>query len=127
MQLHQANHAIEAAGARLHIIGNGAPMFINSFRDQTGFRGPIYTDPSLAVYRTAELRRGVATILHPRALLNGARAMRGGFRQGRVQGDATQTGGVVIVRPGGAVAFHYTSQAAGDHPPTADVLAALAR
>ncbi len=126
MQLHHANDQIEATGARLHVIGNGAPMFIAGFRESTGFRGPIYTDPSLAVYRAAEMRRGLATILHPRGLLNAARAVRAGFRQGRTQGDATQTGGVLIVTPAGEIAYQYTSRAAGDHPATSEILAALA-
>ena len=37
------------------MIGNGSPSFIEGFRDQTRWTGPVYTDPSLAVYRAAEL------------------------------------------------------------------------
>jgi hypothetical protein len=42
-----------------------------------------------------------------------------------VQGDAWQLGGVLVVRKGGEVAYRHLSAEAGDHPPVADVLAAL--
>ena len=52
MQLHRASIP------NLVMIGNGAPMFIAGFREMTGYTGPIYTDPSLAVYKAAQLKRG---------------------------------------------------------------------
>jgi hypothetical protein len=57
VQLHRVIDRIHAAGAELHVIGNGAPMFIAGFRETTEFPGPIYTDPSRAVYDAAELVR----------------------------------------------------------------------
>lgn len=42
-----------------------------------------------------------------------------------IQGDAFQNGGVLVVRPGGEVAYRYISEVSGDHPPVADVLAAI--
>jgi len=44
---------VRAAGADIYVIGNGSPSFIEGFREQTGWKGPIYTDPSLGVYRAA--------------------------------------------------------------------------
>jgi len=127
VQLHRASHAIEAANATLHVIGNGAPRFIAGFREDTGYDGSLYTDPSLEVYRAADMRRGVGAILHPRALLHGVRAMRGGFRQQKLMGDATQIGGVLIVTPRGEIPYRYMAREAGDHPPNEDILAALER
>jgi hypothetical protein len=46
-------------------------------------------------------------------------------RQGSVQDDARQPGGVPIVRPGGVVGCRYVSAAAGDHAPVAEILRAL--
>ena len=48
-----------------------------------------------------------------------------GFRQGRTQGDPWQLGGVLVVRPGGQVAYFHRSQNAGDHAPAGDVVRAL--
>lgn len=125
MQLHRVIDRIHAAGAELHVIGNGAPMFIAGFRETTKFPGPIYTDPSLKVYAAAELVRGLARTFSPRAGLNALRALKGGFRQGRTQGDPTQQGGVLVVAPSGEIRFHYISQVAGDHPDPDRVVRAL--
>ncbi len=125
MQLHRAIDRIHAAGAELHVIGNGAPMFIAGFRETTKYPGPIHTDPSLKVYDAAELVRGVASTFSPRAGLNALRALKGGFRQGRTQGDPTQQGGVLVVAPSGDIRFHYISKVAGDHPDVDRVIGAL--
>lgn len=125
MQLHRVRERIEDAGATLHVIGNGPPMFMAGFRETTGYDGALYTDPSLAVYRALELRRGARTVLSARAAWNAVRALRGGFRQGRIQGDATQQGGVLVVGTDGAIRYRHADRVAGDHAPLAAVLAAL--
>lgn len=127
MQLHRERDRIGAAGATLHVIGNGPPMFMAGFRDTTGYDGPLYSDPSLAVYRALELRRGWRTIVSARAAGNAVRALRGGFRQGRTQGDATQQGGVLVIGKDGRIHYRHADEVAGDHPPVADVLAAVER
>ena len=126
MQLHHAIDRIHAAGAELHVIGNGAPMFIAGFRTDTGYTGPLYTDPSLAVYAAAELERGVGTLLRPSVLGHTVRALKGGFRQKKTMGDPLQQGGVLIVGPDGGLRWRYISKAAGDHPPVETILARLA-
>ncbi len=126
MQLHRVRDRIHAAGAELHVIGNGAPMFIAGFRADTGYDGPLYTDPGLAVYHAAGLARGVGTVLRPSVLGHAVRALRGGFRQRRTQGDPLQQGGVLIVSPAGELRWRYASRAAGDHPAVEAVLAQLA-
>lgn len=125
MQLHRAIDRIHAAGAELHVIGNGAPMFIAGFRETAKFPGPIYTDPSLRVYDAAELMRGISTTFNPRSAVNALRALKGGFRQGRTQGDPNQQGGVLVVAPSGDVKLHYISKVAGDHPDVERVVRAL--
>ena len=53
--------------------------------------------------------------------------MRRGFFQWRVLGDPAQLGGVFVIAPGGAVAYRYVSELAGDHPDPDDIVAALER
>ena len=126
MQLHRVRDEIQARGAELVIIGNGAPNFARAFREDLEITTPLYTDPSLATYRLLEFRRGVRdTVLSLKTYGHAARALREGFRQGRTQGDAWQLGGVLVVRSDGTLAYRYASAAAGDHPPVADILAAL--
>jgi hypothetical protein len=125
VQLHREIDAIHAAGAELYVIGNGTPSFIAGFRDETGWRGPVYTDPTLAAYKVAELKRGVTNTLDPRALGGTVRAFLRGGRQGRTQGDPWQQGGVVVVAPGGAVTWQHASDRPGDNAPARDILRAL--
>ena len=61
---------------KLYVIGNGSPSFMDGFRETTGYQGPLFTDPSLEVYQAAGLKRGVATVLSPRAALAGLSALR---------------------------------------------------
>ena len=125
MQLHRDLDAIHRANAELYVIGNGTPSFIAGFRDETGFTGAVYTDPSLEVYKAAELKRSVARTLDPRSLGKAFRAFRDGQRQGRTQGDAWQQGGVLAVAPSGEVRCHHASDRPGDNATGAQIVAAL--
>ena len=51
--------------------------------------------------------------------------MKGGFRQGRTQGDAFQLGGVLAIATDGRVLFEHTEATAGEHPNVGSILAAL--
>lgn len=125
MQLHHAIEQIRATGAELYVIGNGAPMFIAGLRETTGFQGPVYTDPTLAVYDAAHLVRGLATVLTLGAVRRTIGALRRGFRQGRTQGSALQQGGALVIAPGGRLLWQFASTGPGDHPSVAQLIAAL--
>ena len=115
MQLHRRHEDVRAAGAEIFVIGNGAPMFIEGFRETTGYRGPVYTDPSLAAYRAARLERGVRTLLSVGAAARTVGALARGFRQGRTQGDNLQQGGALVVAREGSVLWHHVSKSPGDN------------
>ncbi|MGH0036609.1 MAG: SDR family NAD(P)-dependent oxidoreductase [Myxococcota bacterium] len=117
--------AIRERGAELVIVGNGARHFAAAFREDFELDTPLFVDPELRAYRAAGLRRGRVEILSPRVPLNAFRALRKGFVQQSVEGDPWQLGGVFVIRPGGSLRYRYVSREAGDHPPVADVLAAL--
>ena len=125
MQLHRDIDAIRAAGAELYLIGNGSPSFIAGFRDETKWTGPIYTDPSLAVYKAAQLKRSVASTLDPRSLGAAFKALRDGQRQGRTQGDAWQQGGVLVIAATGEVRWQHASGRPGDNATAAQIASAL--
>ena len=125
MQLHRDIDKLRAAGADLYIIGNGTPNFIEGFREQTKFQGPIYTDPSLTVFKAAQLKRSVTSTLDPRSLGKALGAFARGQRQGLTQGDAWQQGGVLVVTPDGTVKYHHASERPGDNATGAQILAAL--
>jgi len=123
--LRDAQAEIGARGAELVIVGNGSAHFARAFREDFSLAGPLLVDPDLRAYRAAGLRRGHVELLSPRLPLHALRALRSGARQGAVQGDAWQLGGVFVIRPGGELMFRHVSREAGDHPPVSDVIRAL--
>jgi hypothetical protein len=126
VQAHRALPRIRKAGAELVFVGNGNQHFGRAFREDLRIEAPIYVDTERRAYEALGMRRGVgAAIGSLGALKNVARALKGGFRQGPVQGDPWQLGGVLVVRPGGAVTYRYLSRALGDHPRVDDAVAAL--
>lgn len=125
MQLHRERDAISLRGARLVLVGHGALHFARAFVEDLAIQVPVYVDPTLETYRALGMRRSAAAFFSPKALLNLARALRAGFRQTSVQGDALQLGGVLVVRPDGVAVYRHLSSEVGDHPPVAEVLAAL--
>lgn len=124
MQLHRARHEIEETGARLVVVGNGAPNFIAGFRDKTGFDGVIYTDPERNAFRALHLKRNVRSSLNLRTMSRAVKAYRAGNRQTRTKGDAWQLGGVFVVATGGALVYEQKSEYAGDHPPVEEIIEA---
>lgn len=127
--IHCRDHAVQIDRAKLPakvvLIGNGSPSFIAGLREQTGWTGPVYTDPSLAAYKAAQLKRGVLRTLDPRGYGKALRAMAGGQRQGRTQGDQWQQGGVVVVAKDGRVLWSHASERAGDNAAPDLIRAAL--
>ncbi|MGE5186459.1 MAG: AhpC/TSA family protein, partial [Acidobacteriota bacterium] len=76
--MHRSIGDIHAAGAELYVIGNGAPMFIEGFRETTGYDGAVFTDPSLEIYKAAQLERGFWKTVN----LGGAIASVGAMKRG---------------------------------------------
>lgn len=117
--------AIHAKGAELVVVGNGAPWMAKAFVDEIGLTTPVLTDPSLASYRLAGLKRGVMAMLSPRMALHAARAMRAGFRQTATRGDALQLGGVLVIEKGGRILYTHVDREPGDVADVRAVVAAL--
>lgn len=127
-QLRDKLPEIRAAGAELAVIGNGNADFARAFREDLALPDSVVllVDPELRSYRAAGMRRGRAELFSPRLAANAFRAMRTGFRQGSVQGDPFQLGGMLVIRPDGTLSYRHVSSEAGDHAPLDEVLAALA-
>jgi hypothetical protein len=125
VQLHRERDSLRDAGAELHVIGNGAPMFVAGFREATGYDGSLYTDPSLAVYRAADLRAGLRTVLTIGTFTRTIGALRRGFRQGRTRGSALQQGGVLAIARDGRVLWHHVSAGPGDNATVTEIIAGM--
>lgn len=123
--MRDAKDDIEGLGGRLVIVGNGQPYQAKGFAETHGMAGHIFTDPERHLYAAAGMRRGVGTTFSLGTVKAGARAFGRGFRQTRTQGDPWQQGGTLVIRPSGEIVYEHISEAAGDHAPVEDVLAAL--
>jgi peroxiredoxin len=117
---------VRALGAEVAVIGNGTPFMAQAFVEDYAFAVPVFTNPERDVYRALGAKRpSPAFIFRPPFWINSVRAFRAGFRQGPLQGDRAQLGGVFIVLPGGAMPFAHRSVVAGDIPSNARVLQEL--
>jgi hypothetical protein len=125
VQVHRARGRIRERGAELVFVGNGSRQQARAFREEFAIAAPLYVDPERRAYAALGMKRGSGPVAVLAAARNSLRALRAGFRQTGVQGDAWQLGGVLVVRRGGVVAYRYLSGAAGDHPPVDEVLAAI--
>ena len=106
------------------VIGNGAPDQIQGFIEYTNYSGTIMTDPGLKTYESLGFKREISGIFSVATLAGGLKALKSGHRQAKVQGDALQLGGVIVIGPGPAVYYYYRSKKAGDHPPVEQILEA---
>jgi len=116
---------IERRGHMLMVVGPAKPEHIPGFREATGYKGPLYVDPSLRAFRTAGLVHGWASTYHPMAMLKGVRAVAQGFRQGSRQGEVAQQGGLFVLGPGDRVRYEWRDRYAGDNADLDDVMEAL--
>jgi hypothetical protein len=120
----RAAASLRERGAEIVVVGCGSRTQARAFREEVGWAGPLFVDKSRGSYRALGFRRGVFRALGG-SLPHLLRALRAGFRQRGVQGDPWQLGGVLVVLPSGEIAYRFESDAAGHHPPMAEVLAAL--
>jgi len=77
--------------------------------------------------RAAALKRGVLKALDLRSLAPTVKAFKAGFKQGKVEGDVWQQGGVLIVLPSGDIAWQHASERPGDNASVTAILGALVR
>jgi hypothetical protein len=100
-------------------------MFAKAFADEMPTDFPIYTDPDRQSFRAFAMKRSKTGLLKPATWRNAARALSSGHRQTAVKGDPFQDGGVVVVRPGGEVAYTHIEKQSGDLADLDAVIAAL--
>ena len=113
---------IERRGAKLWVVGNGAPHFAQAFAEETQLEGSVFTDPERAVYRALGMKRGLSHTVNLKTAKNAARALLNGHIQTAIRGDRYQQGGAAVVAKGGELRYLYVSENAGDYAPIRDVL-----
>jgi len=116
---------IEAAGAQLVFVDNGRADQAARFAEKEVPGATLLTDPSLESYRALGLPRGVRATLGPGSTLAAVSAAVRGHRQTRIEGDAWQQAGLLVLGPGGRILFLQRNRDAGDRPDLDGALRAL--
>jgi hypothetical protein len=127
VQLHRARESVEAAGARLVLIGQLTPRHAAHFRRRREIDLPVLADEKRETYKAAGAK--IATfreLLGPKVVAKGmATSRRTGLRQGRTIGHPAQLGGTMVIEPDASVVWSHMSQDASDNATAEEILAAL--
>lgn len=124
-QLRRRDAELAFAAAKLLFVGTGTPAMAADFAATHAGPHPVLSDPARRAFAAAGMRRTWLSSLHPRMLRNVWRALRAGFRQGRVLGDPWQQGGVLVFDAAGRLLHQQFDTAAGDPIDLDAVMAAL--
>ena len=81
---------IEKKGARVVFIGNGTPFMAQAFKEDFGVTSALYTDPTLAVYEAAGMKRGMGSLW--KTLKRAAGTLSEGHLQGRKATPSSRAG-----------------------------------
>jgi hypothetical protein len=117
---------LDALEVAVALIGCGTAPQLAAFIERQQLAGhpvALFTDPTLAAYRAADLDRSWLGTLGPRAFANLAGLAVRGHRNGRSRGDLAQQGGTLYVTRAGVLSFHHRSARIGDHARVVDVVA----
>ncbi len=111
--------------ANLVVIGSGEPRHFNEFRNATGYQGKLLTDPSRQAFALLRFSKGITGLMSIKSIPRVFSALKGGHKQGTIQGNTLQLGGAVVIDPLDTLRYYFASKKAGDHPAVEDLLEAV--
>ncbi len=122
----RAREEIDAAGARLVLIGQATPRQAAHFRRRLKIELPVLADEERQSYKAAGAKIATRSeLLGPKVIAKGAMATaQSGQLQTRPIGHTAQLGGAMLVRPGGEVVWSHMSEDASDNASADEILAA---
>ena len=91
--------------ANLIVIGSGDPRHFEKFRKITGYDGKLLSDPSRQAFTLLGFTSIVTGMMGMKSITKVLSAVKGGYKQGAIQGSALQLGGAVIIDPSGTVRY----------------------
>ena len=123
----RARGDFKAAGAELLLIGQATPRHAAQFRRRQGIQLPIIADEDRVSYKAAGAKvAGITDLFGPKVIAKGAvTGVRNKSIQTRTIGNTAQLGGVLVVRPGGDVAWSHMSNDAGDNASPEEIIEAI--
>ena len=117
---------LASRGVRVAFVGTGSPAMAAGFAAEHAGPHAVLVDPQRQLFAAVGMRRSLLASLHWRLFVNAWRAWRAGFRQGRVQGDPWQQGGLLLLAADGRIVHRQVDRAGGDPLDVDQALAALA-
>ena len=123
----RARGDFKAAGAELLLIGQATPRHAAQFRRRQGIQLPVLADKDRVSYKAAGAKvAGITDLFGPKVIAKGAvTGVRNKSIQTRTIGNTAQLGGVLVVRPGGEVAWSHMSNDAGDNASPEEIIEAI--
>lgn len=108
---------IQKNGTKIVFIGSGAPYVISKFKEEFNMTNvPIYTDQTLESFKACGLIHTDTANLDVDSLRMIKELESRGYSLKIIEndGDDTQLGGVVGIKPPGLVTYHFVSEYIGD-------------
>ncbi len=108
---------IRKSGSQIVFIGSAAPHVIPEFKKEFNLIDvPIYTDPTLETFKATGLIHTDTNSLDAKSLSMIKELERKGYSLKIIEndGDDTQLGGVIAIKPPGLVTYHFVSKFIGD-------------
>ncbi len=115
----------EKMNSTLVVIGSGDPIHFKEFRKTTDYHGELVSDTDRKVFAFLGFSSGLSGLMSIKAIPRVFSAMKSGYKQGAIQGNALQLGGAIVIDPSQTVRYFFTSQKAGDHPTADELLESL--
>jgi len=106
---------LDKLNIELVAVGSGTPVMAKNFKSEFKFPGMLFVDQKKAVYDALGCNRGVKYALSLKALKAAKQSFGEGFRQGSVQGDSLQLGGVFILSKTEGLLFQHVEEYSGHH------------
>ena len=109
---------IDSLGIRTVVIGNGKLEYLDGFLDKFMLRDrpvEVYTDPSLNVYKQANLVRNALYSFGPGTWWDYLKAFSKGIGQSSIQGDNLQLGGTLFIDEEGVLEFYFRNKSVANH------------
>lgn len=117
-------------GVRTVLVGSGDPHIIDRVVERFALSGKkveIVTDPGLAAFKAAGLRRSFWATYGPLAIWDMIRAIGHGHFSHLGEGDALQQGGALLIDADGKLAWCHKSISRGGHAPSVEIVEAAMR
>jgi len=107
------------------VIGSGEPHHFEGFRSATDYKGKLLSDPLRKTFVLLGFSKNITGLMSIKSIPRVFSALKGGHKQGSIQGNTLQLGGAIIVEPPDTVRYYFASKKAGDHPAVEDLLEAV--